>query len=61
MPFHLRCFVLSNSERFMNKFFSAIDCFESIDLYYVDTYRMYIENKPWDQHIEVRLAGEGSL
>ena len=47
LPLHLAAFVLSNSERSINKFIQAIDRFYTNDLYCEGTDGMYIGNKHW--------------
>ena len=45
MPLHLDAFVLSNSKRIMNNFLQAIGGFYTNDVYYTDTYSLYIGKK----------------
>ena len=61
LPLQLAAFILSNSKRFMNNFIHAIDGFYSIDVYYTDTDRLYIENKHWDKLKEKNLVGKSLL
>ena len=58
MLLHLGAFVLSNSKRIIIIFIDAINGFYTIDLYYEDTYSMYIENKHWDKHDKAGLVGK---
>ena len=58
MPLHLGVFVLSNSKKIMNNFKNATDGFNTNDLYYSDTYSLYIENKHWDKLDKAGLVGE---
>ena len=61
MPFHLGAFVLSNSERIMNKFIHAIDGFYTNDVYYTDTDSLYIERKHWCKLDKAGLIGKNWL
>ena len=47
LPSHLGAFILSNSERNMNKIIREINGFHNISLYYRDTDSLYIEKKFW--------------
>ena len=58
MPLHLGAFVLSNSQRIMNKFKHAIDGFYTNDVYYTDTDSLYIENKHWDKLDQAAFVGK---
>ena len=61
MPLHLGAFALSNSKRIMNNFIHAINGFYTNDVYYTDSYSLYIENKHWDNLDKAGLVGKNRL
>ena len=61
LPLNLGAFVLSNSRTIMNNFIHAIGGFYTNDVYYTDTYSLYIENKHWDKLNKAGLVGKNLL
>ena len=61
MPLHLGAFVLCNSKRFVSNFIHAIVGFRSHELYYQDTYSLYIKSKHWNELHMADLTGKGLL
>ena len=58
LPSQLRAFILSNSNRIMNKFVREINGFYNNSIYYGDTDSLYVEKKYWNILDEVNLMGE---
>ena len=61
LPLQLAVFILSNSKWIMINFIHTIDVFSSHDVYFTDTYSLYIENKLWEKLDKVGLFGKTVL
>ena len=61
IPLQPAVFILSNSKRIMNNFIHAIGGFHTKDIYYTDTYSLYIESKHWDKLDKAGLVGKNLL
>ena len=58
---HSGASVLSNSKQKINSFVEAIGGFKTNDVYYGDTYSLYIENRHWNKLDELGLMGKDKL
>ena len=58
MPSHFGSFILSHSERLMNKVFHEIDRFYCYCIYYGDTDSGYIHKKHWSSLVEKGFVGK---
>ena len=58
LPSQLGAFILSNSNRIMNKFIREINGFYKNSIYYGDTDSLYIEKKYWDVLDRANLVGK---
>ncbi|ESO90900.1 hypothetical protein LOTGIDRAFT_163788 [Lottia gigantea] len=57
-PTHLGAFILSHSKKIMNNFIHVIDGFYKPEIYYTDTYSLYISSCNWDKLNEAGLVSE---
>ena len=58
LPSHLGVFILYHSKRIMNNFIHSIDGFRKPNIYYTDTYSIYVSSELFDKLEQDDLIGD---